>query len=610
MAASRSARRAVGRAAFRRVPFLGLAGDAVSPDFYVDSLNGDDGNDGLTAVTAFATLGAARAAMADGDVLRLLGESYWTELLDISALAGSRVDVSGGVPYIDAAGEVTETWSQHDATTFPNVWNISVSHGFTNSQTRLPIWEDGQLLTRTTSVASCNTTPGSFYSPSDESLSANDPATVYVHASDSGNPNSNGSLYETARREYAVQGAFGAGGQTVVGPLTVGRQAHNDGSITLGENATMRQVLAIDGHKHNGLQESGTAQDNVFFNAQNVGGYLLVFYTASGLGKSALTNRCGFIASPSETLSSALGYYCHDNTNGHDESVVRQSWFARCGVAYLADANSNTAEGCYFLDNRSVGAPSARGSTGTSNIRCSMIRQTTAVRNTSTNCQLQTSGDGTWTFEQNVGYFPAGISFGNDPVVRSLGTQTPTIKIKNNTIACLSAAMPLFRDIQTGTRTYTITDNIMITAFSGSYGVELSPNGIVDEIDYNIYYINETTANPTFDAGSGTINFAAWQALGYDANSIVLSATDISLDGLFVSGAAGLATGDFRLRTDTGLTFGDGTPIHERAGATRHWDWASGREQDGAPTSFPTVPLSLSECEAYIIDPTGYSFYP
>lgn len=591
----------------------GGGGGGITYDFYADSVSGSDANDGTSLALAKENLTSGIALLSSGENLGLVYGSTWEQEGTLTSLSNFVVGGTGAgnLPYIDAAGEVVETWTQPDAGGAPNVWQITVTHGFTNNQTRLPIWEDGVLLTRVTSRAACNSTPGSFWSSEDEDLLANPNAPVEVHATDSGNPNSNGKLYEVARREYALKGAFGSQTGQVVEKVKVGRQAHNDGSITLGENSTLRQVLAIDGHKHNALQESGTAVDSIFKNAQNVGGFLHVFYSASGAGKAGQATRCGFIGEESGFPTSILGSYSHDNSNGHDSMGLEQCWFVGCSSALLNASSDFTCDGAYFLDNTQIGTVNARGSGGSMTLQRCVLRETTATRNTSTNCKSQVGGSGTWTLEDCAAYFPSGASYGNDPFVRALGGLTPTIIIQRNSIINLSDAMGIFRDIQDAARTYTIKNNILVSGFASTICIELAPSGIVSEIDYNIYYMDETSATPNFDAGTGSIiSWAAWQGLGYDANSLVLDNTDISLDDLFLNGTAGLAAGDFRLATDTGLTFGDGTPIHEACGPTSHWDWSSKASASGAPTSFPTVPTNLANCETYVKDPGAWDFYP
>lgn len=583
---------------------------AFVPNFFVDSANGDDGNDGTTLATAYETLGQAESSLsASASNLGIVAGSEWQEQISTPNLSFDfRTTGSGDVPYVDAAGEVTETWAQPDSGTYPNVWAVDITHGFTSggNQSRLPIWEDGELLTRVTSISECNTTPGSFYSPSDESLASVATATVNVHATDSGNPNSNGFLYEVSRRQYAVEGAFGgSSGQRVVGPLKVGRQSHNDGAITLGQNSEMSQVLAIDGHKHNALQESGSCRNSVFFNAQEVNGYLHVYYTSDGSGKNCSYSGCGFVGDVTGDYDLVFGVYCHDiGGAAHDLMDVDSSWFIGLSTCIDSAAVTCRVTNSYMQDSRETGIAG-----GTGEFSRNLVNRTLDDGSS----QFDPQFSGTLTI-QNNGFYITGITSGLQSWYRIFGTSDETTTIQKNVIFYDVDQKAQFIDTAATSTpaSFVLRDNIFLVNHSQTFGhsvIEIGDGSI--DTDYNIYWMGSGTSVPRFRVANGTnYDFSGWQGAGYDVNSILIDENDITLDDLFVGGASGLANGDFRLRTDTGLTFGDGTPIHERAGISEYYDWSSGSVQSGAPSRWPVVPSSEANSESYISDPSAWSFYP
>lgn len=116
------------------------------------------------------------------------------------------------------------------------------------------------------------------------------------------------------------------------------------------------------------------------------------------------------------------------------------------------------------------------------------------------------------------------------------------INIFNNTIISKwNGAYGLY--CQIGTSGVVFKNNIVILLGTGNcYGVRTVGGG-VDTVDYNLYYC--PNGNLRFTEGGIDRTFAQWQALGYDAHSRVLTATEFT--NLFIN----MATDNYALKTSS-----------------------------------------------------------
>jgi hypothetical protein len=99
-------------------------------DFYVDSVNGSDSNDGLTAAAAFQSIEAAYTASESGDVIALKAGQYHLRRTNVSLADRSFGKYgSGDDPIIDARQHLqAATWTN----TSGNVWQTDVTLGQTS----------------------------------------------------------------------------------------------------------------------------------------------------------------------------------------------------------------------------------------------------------------------------------------------------------------------------------------------------------------------------------------------------------------------------------------------------------------------------------------------
>ncbi len=84
------------------------------------------------------------------------------------------------------------------------------------------------------------------------------------------------------------------------------------------------------------------------------------------------------------------------------------------------------------------------------------------------------------------------------------------------------------------------------------------------------------------------------------------------VDAFFLNGIAGVENGDFRLAAAVdGLQFPDGAYLGDHnIGPQSHWDHNQGQAVPGPPTQWPTTPVTLEDCRAFIADPAAWDFYP
>lgn len=222
-------------------------------DLYLDSIDGDDGNDGLTAATALQTPSALLTAMGSTANLRI-GTRYgsvFDETLELtSSHTGTLIDAYGN------AADGKPLWRCDDAI---NAGDFSLAAGRTNVYAvnltvetdafaaEWPgIWEDGVPLSLSAVDLSANEgKPGTIWhgTVADDST-----ITLYVHPYDSTNPTSDGKEYRAAKRKGL--NAYAAEDVTIRNQQ--GRRNYTSyGSITGGRGCLIEDCDAYEGNTHN-----------------------------------------------------------------------------------------------------------------------------------------------------------------------------------------------------------------------------------------------------------------------------------------------------------------------------------------------------------------------
>ncbi len=294
--------------------------------WYVDSVNGNDGNDGTGAGTALQTIAAVLAkGIGTNAVINLARGSLWRE--ELTGLpAGVTVQAYGsGARPLLAADDVAANGSFTKTGGRTYVWQIPWTlSGFVSGKSIHSVWENGVKLTRVADVATCDATAGSFYAPA----ATAGPDTIYVHASDNSDVTANGKTYELAKRSSGVR--VGDGTNFTYGGSIIGihgrRNSGNDGSIRGYGPSYLKDCLAEDGTIHN-LWNGGVAEDCIAWKHEAKGagtgggvGTLFITYTTLN-SPGAVYRRCKAIGSAGGAFEAA-GFYFHTSGGSYKHAKM------------------------------------------------------------------------------------------------------------------------------------------------------------------------------------------------------------------------------------------------------------------------------------------------
>jgi len=300
-------------------------------DWYVDSVGGLDANNGKTPTTPLQTIAALLAKpIATRDTVHLARGSKWREIL---GGLPAKVDVlaygSGPRPLFDcsdvaANGTFTKTAGRTNV--YQIAWSVAWAGPYSGGD-RHGVWENGVRLASVADVATCDSTPGSFYAP--QPISATD--TIYVHAVNSSDVTVNGRTYELCKRSAGVVSAVGG---ALVG-LHARRNAGNNGSILSYYYAS--DCLAEEGSNHN-MWVEGVAEDCVAWKIYPSKQYgdrtmFVTFLSAYGLGslRGPVYRRCRAVAGDGEA---PIGYYIHTGGGPNfQRATYEDCWAVNCSTA-------------------------------------------------------------------------------------------------------------------------------------------------------------------------------------------------------------------------------------------------------------------------------------
>lgn len=290
---------------------------------YVDSVNGDDANSGISPDRPLATLSAAEALLADDVVVMLARGSTWREQLTI-AQDGVTVAAygSGARPVLDcstpqANGSFTKTVGRTNVYQVDVVTNYQAGHqGF------IRVWEDDISLIIAADLAGCDATPGSYYVADHQQANI----TVYVHASDGSSIISNGKTYDVAVRQSGVF-AYDAAKTSIVG-LHCRRNYGLGGSVKAGPYTELVDCIFEDGNQHNcyvgaGSNVIGCTFVDAYWNSTAT---MLVINENTPNGEDSLIKNCTFKFSDyNAPRNPNTGYAnCHHNVSSNFGTITVQ----------------------------------------------------------------------------------------------------------------------------------------------------------------------------------------------------------------------------------------------------------------------------------------------
>jgi hypothetical protein len=604
---------------------LGGGGGAFVPDFYVDSVNGSDSNDGLTALTAFQTLSKARTevlARGSGTNLALVSGSDWREALNFGATTGITVGVVGtGSPPIIRCTDIATGWTQPDAVNFPNVWYLPnwISESIANNFL-LAVYEDSiELVNLTSDLATLNATPGRTLITT--SPDGND--ILYLHTSDSGNPNTNGKLYEASKRQAAIYTATSTNGYnlSVLGPVLGYNASSSAGAFISTSVINYNRIASVDSRRGCYLAQ-GTVTDCIFRGStprRNAGdSNLAVFFTTIPGTFPGSVVRTGFLVgdNPDKTgYEDVAGLFSHNDQPGVTHScTATQCWFVG-----LASAGGFRGTGISYT------APYIKNS-GPFNLTTGTTPADPPVTYGLMSGGIANAGLASWDAKHS---FYHSCSYDNKPIRIANG-----FEIHNCVWISTNGSTGCMQPISTGINNLDLRNSIFLSINANALPlVDLNTNtGYTG--DYNIFGTFRADFRIRCRYNGVTYQtLAAWQtATGQDANSAYILPADQTIGGanaLFLAWAEassgtladhGPAQGDFRINPDARVyssadvayigEFPDGTPLVANVGPQFHWDWNTRGVVAGPPTRWPVVPESEADQAAYIADPAAWDFYP
>lgn len=225
-------------------------------NWYVDSVTGNDSNDGKSASTAFATIAKLLTVLTAGQSVGLARGSTWKEQLN-STDNGIKVYAygTGDNPLLDCS-EVLANANFTKTGGLTNVYEASLSLAPQYAEQIFNIWENGSPLVGVANAATCDSTPGSRY------VTANyGDITLYIHATDSQDPITNGKTYEYSKRNW---GLCLTGSGCIANGITAKRNLSASGSLVFGRSASVYNCIAEDGNKHSVYVNDGAYLYNVW----------------------------------------------------------------------------------------------------------------------------------------------------------------------------------------------------------------------------------------------------------------------------------------------------------------------------------------------------------
>lgn len=332
------------------LPFvIRTSGGGFSATVFVDSVAGDDGNDGLTADTPFQTLSAINYV--NSMRIKLKRGSVFRERLGATGITRVTAEDygAGQLPVLDCTDVVVGTWTQPDAGGNPNVWAITLPNSTDIQGNFASMWEDNVRLLFQPARSDVNSTPGSFCITGSAVGNYGVTTTTFeIHTSGSDNPNTNGSVYEYPSRDAGIA----AGENWTIRNLRARRNGHNNGSIAMGTGSKAYGCIAEDGVKHNWYVGLNTElYDCIVFNCDyphpdRDGWTGFVSHETDANGATSIYERCKVVL-PKEILewkiaNSGQGltaFYAHsDGAEGHDWAEIS---YTDCVVANTETAFSS-----------------------------------------------------------------------------------------------------------------------------------------------------------------------------------------------------------------------------------------------------------------------------
>jgi PKD repeat protein len=316
--------------------------------YYCDSVNGNDGNSGLTPSTAFKTISKLKTvalAYGNGVKIGLLQNSHWREELDLSSLSDVLItaigDGTGKMPLLDASDIVSNSsFALEDGKSY--TYSLANWGVLTEQYTPkwVTVWENDEYLTWVDDVDTCEATAGSFFYDYDIGK-------IYVHPTGSGNITTNGKVYEVSKRLTGIN----LGADSTLKYCRTRRNVLANGSFCATTNAFAVGCHFIDSVKHNSLVNSGLYRDCVAYgidDSDRTENIMMEFYYGPG-GLDCTYDGCVCIGNDL-TISGKAAYGGHTNGPLYNSVTMYACSATKVSSLVAIGANTFTMENCYAID--------------------------------------------------------------------------------------------------------------------------------------------------------------------------------------------------------------------------------------------------------------------
>lgn len=551
-------------------------------DYYIDSTDGNDANSGSSANLAKATL--ASIALVDSLRIKLSPSSFLREEENTGThfdvlLSGASVGQS--LPAITVFNLIIPaSWSL--ANGFSNTYTTTVVHNFVDTLQSL-IVENDVIMTRVSSSAGVEETPGSWYCPDDGNFSSRNPYTVYYHPSDSSDPRVNGKTVEANARDQGLRD-FLATSTSAEGVYFRGCGGDRGCCVDGGADLTMKRCLLTHGGKHHIVFASGLIEDcvAVLFDPTwlDANAAFTAYRPFNATDLSVALVRCIGVGNAGQLLS-----HTSDNTTFGRETID-QCILTNMSVAGTVTSVSNsysygTTGSAIALNEPNASLTVARCCL--QNFQASAIQVGTTLGSPAV--KLKVTQTALWIGVANIG----------SRFIVNAGANSPA-DISNLTVAEGNFASG-FAVMAGGS--LRLNNSLIVIGLFYQFVQAVSFTG-----DNNVY-VMVGSGNSEFNLnGTNYVNnFAGWQAAtGQDANSKLFQVA--SLAEIF---SGNPSTGDFRINSSTVV----GQAITERSsGVQEHWDFNRRSVVVTPPTRWPVGPSTLAEAKIYVQNPPAWNFYP
>ncbi len=573
------------------------------------SPNGSDTNDGKTPATAWKTLAKAQASVFPGMTLLLERGGVWREMLDLRFKpiisignygSGPPPEVNGA-DVISPGSFIPSTHAEAAGVCYEYAWTRG--HGHEAGFDQVMLWENDVRLYRRTSVALVAASPGSYYSPGEEAATS----IVYMHPYGTTDPRSDGKTYEITKRGAGIDNYDPASAGSSISGVHLNRAWSHTGPMSGPVRGGMARNLLIGGGGiHHIVTSVDTSEDIVIYDvAKNYGtGFFpYVNYLANGRGYTHTARRIfshGDSDADAASRSWNEGFYSHGFGSGYDKVTYEQCLQTNARKGFSSSNPEIAVLGCY---GRNLDTAVYTGSNQTITVKyliaagCGTgiddsgpVNHTVKTRLIE-HCVIEADGalaTGIRALARNGSLILRNcVIIGNFSRFLESSVVTAMNITIERCIVVYTGTGPLLTYPNIGSGTYTGTNNIFFN--------------LAATAEANRFYFNK---------GTGQVNgLTAWKALGFDTNSLAIGPFNgkSEVTSLFVEDPR--KNGNYTLRTDTGLVFGDGSTIMT-AGPQEHWDWNLRKAVAGTVTRLPVLPTTFAEMKSYVDNPATWNFYP